>query len=559
MSLAGEHRRSVVGAVQRGVLLATILVALCAGRASAASLESLVSPGDLSAAHSDLASNCAACHSPFEATPERKLCVACHEAVGVDLRDALGLHGRHPAMAEQDDARSCRACHTEHEGLDAVTLRHEFDRAQHQFTDYPLAGAHRELACESCHAPAAPKRAAPTACVGCHAQDDAHGGLLGTECESCHGESSWSAHRFDHAQTGFAITGAHRALTCEGCHSSADFSTPGKTCVSCHAQDDVHAGALGSRCESCHGTATWSPKRIDHSRFGGFALDGGHAQPCASCHVNPEPLAGSTCLSCHADDDIHAGNNGTACASCHGVASWQPLPFDHVARTGFALAGAHAELACTTCHVGRIDTALPRECAGCHAEDPHAGQLGALCATCHGQFTWLDDLRFDHQFAEFPLHGAHTELECSSCHASARFHDAGAECAACHAQDDPHVGGAQQSFGADCGSCHEARDWLAVEFEHAAQTGFALVGAHASLTCESCHAGASLLRAEAADDCAHCHAARDPHAGEFGGDCAQCHSTRAFLPARGLQILLAPSPALSPSRSSSTGAEERSP
>ena len=40
------------------------------------------------------------------------------------------------------------------------------------------------------------------------------------------------------------------------------------------------------------------------------------------------------------------------------------------------------------------------------------------------------------------------------------------------------------AYGEDCGSCHVPRDWLIWEFDHRAQTRFALEGAHAQAACK---------------------------------------------------------------------------
>ena len=40
---------------------------------------------------------------------------------------------------------------------------------------------------------------------------------------------------------------------------------------------------------------------------------------------------------------------------------------------------------------------------------------------------------------------------------------------------------------AECGACHNARDWSVWDFDHGRRTRYALDGAHARVACASCH------------------------------------------------------------------------
>jgi len=57
-----------------------------------------------------------------------------------------------------------------------------------------------------------------------------------------------------------------------------------------------------------------------------------------------------TANGCHKADDSHAGRFGQKCNDCHDNLVWQPVKYDHLARTKFALIGVHAKLDCHTCH-----------------------------------------------------------------------------------------------------------------------------------------------------------------------------------------------------------------
>lgn len=79
-----------------------------------------------------------------------------------------------------------------------------------------------------------------------------------------------------------------------------------------------------------------------------------------------------------------------------------------------------------------------------------------------------------------------------------------------------------------CASCHGPEGWtparVTAAFDHS-KTAFALSGAHAAVSCRSCHQ--SLDFKSAPRDCASCH--RDVHHGELGADCGRCHTPRNFL------------------------------
>ncbi|MCB1037161.1 MAG: cytochrome C, partial [Acidobacteria bacterium] len=59
-----------------------------------------------------------------------------------------------------------------------------------------------------------------------------------TTCESCHSENAWQPANFNHNQTAFPLTGAHRTLDCQSCHAGGYSGTP-TDCFSCH-QDDYN-------------------------------------------------------------------------------------------------------------------------------------------------------------------------------------------------------------------------------------------------------------------------------------------------------------------------------
>jgi hypothetical protein len=88
------------------------------------------------------------------------------------------------------------------------------------------------------------------------------------------------------------------------------------------------------------------------------------------------------------------------------------------------------------------------------------------------------------------------------------------------------------NFPADCTLCHVGSDWQSVkssfEFDHEAETGVRLDGAHESAQCLRCHNDRGPAGMFAARGCAGCH--EDIHVGQLGRDCAKCHGEVTWNP-----------------------------
>lgn len=507
------------------ILVMTVAAAFLPQPAAAQTLlERLVMPGDLIEGHARLEEDCANCHTPFQQKSQNRLCLDCHKAVRTDIAADQGFHGRHPAVADTQ----CKHCHTDHQGRGADILRFNPRGFDHRFSDFTIDGAHATADCSGCHASGEKYRAAPDICISCHRDDDAHGGKLGEDCADCHTTTAWraAAASFDHLQTRFALTGAHREVPCQGCHLGEVYKDTPTACADCHQVRDVHGGRFGSRCESCHETVKWTAIRFDHDRDTKFALTGAHRETgCNACHLGNayEKDAGQLCIDCHREDDVHDGLNGRDCKACHNSTDWTVSSFDH-GKTRFALRGAHAAAPCETCHVRPADeVALPMACISCHArKDVHAGRFGARCGDCHTETSWRS-VRFDHARTRFPLRGAHARTGCKSCHTSPSAKvrlETG--CNACHARDDPHKG----ALGRDCARCHDEKKWRQNVFFDHGLTALPLIGLHAAVPCEECHV--SQVFSETAGGCIDCHAAKDIHNGALGRDCAGCHNPNGW-------------------------------
>ena len=79
------------------------------------------------------------------------------------------------------------------------------------------------------------------------------------------------------------------------------------------------------------------------------------------------------------------------------------------------------------------------------------------------------------------------------------------DCYACHQAD--YAGATNPDhqalgFSHDCATCHGFASWSGATFDHAS-TGFSLTGAHATLSCSTCHTGGALSSANTA--CVSCH------------------------------------------------------
>ena len=415
--------------------------------------------------------------------------------------------------------------------------------ARAQVSPGPLSKAHADFdgnfGCVTCHGKG--EGTMDQKCLACHGEIAAtiakrtgfHGHEARSKCAGCHPDHggrdfamvAWtggSPDKFDHAKTGFTLTGKHVATECKTCHSSE------------HMRGEV--ASLAKKGKRGH---SW------------MGLDAN----CASCH-----------------EDVHKGSLGQDCESCHTTAAFRPVTkFDH-ARTGFALTGKHAPVACAKCHEAAhlklardakgkgipLYKPLPHnECSACHA-DAHKGAFGPACSRCHStvDFHKVEEARFDHDRTRYPLRGQHAGIACAKCHDQKTAWGKKppfASCGGCH--DDVHARQATLAGNpVDCASCHDLAGFEPSTFDVArhAKTAFVLAGRHAVVACSKCHGGAFAESAAKTADlgsarvffhpkharCVECH--RDPHAGRFapGGerarsnDCLECHHLDAFRPSK---------------------------
>jgi hypothetical protein len=514
--------------VRRGLLLILMLLQPLQALAIDLNLERMLSPGALSQAHHKYEKDCQRCHSDFKQSQQNALCVDCHKEVGQDVAAKTGYHGRKPGIANSEcrlchsehqglqadivqlnthgfpheltdfplqglhQAVACQECHKSgqafreasgqcvdchreddvHKGSQGQQCKdcHSADGWRktvfdHGKTQFPLKGAHSQVACSQCHR-SNDYRQAEITCVSCHKIDDVHLNTFGAQCDGCHGVEKWSGVRFNHDRdTDFKLVGAHRSAQCAACHKpySVAKALP-QSCAGCHRQDDVHFGKNGEQCSQCHGENSWGKNRFDHGKTR-FPLRGAHESVrCNQCHQGNvhNPIKDTTCIACHRSNDVHKQSLGVQCQQCHRESGWhEDVQFDHE-LTPFPLLGRHATTACESCHENAQFAGTPFACVDCHrAQDPHRGALGKACGDCHHPTAW-DSWRFNHdRQTQFPLTGAHEGLFCEGCHAESlvQLKKQGAQCGQCHQADDVHRG----AYGSTCDTCHTTTDFSTLE------------------------------------------------------------------------------------------------
>jgi len=371
----------------------------------------------------NLGTNCKQCHSTESFTSLRRIrrfdhnttnfplkgahnqtdCFECHsqnESLVDVFQDRMGIKTNdciecHEDVHDNKFGQNCAECHNEKAWVDV-----SMDFFDHDNTDYPLEGLHKDVDCKECHTTSLTDPLAHSQCVDCH--EDYHEGQFTVaatgftpDCAECHTVDGFEGSLFtieNHQETSFPLEGAHIATPCFACHLPDDkweFRNIGERCVDCH--EDVHEGYIAAEfypnqeCTTCHTSDNWTDNLFDHG-VTEFALEGAHAEvACMECHTadvanGENQWAGFVdtpmeCASCHENvhDTQFEVEGVTDCARCHGVNNWEMDDFNHD-NTAFPLEGKHVEVACDQCHKpieanGEIITQYKFksfECVVCH-------------------------------------------------------------------------------------------------------------------------------------------------------------------------------------------------
>lgn len=250
-----------------GVATASVFLLRGSSFGEAAFWQQQVSPGNLSAAHSFLQTNCAACHTPVEGVQAAN-CIVCH-ANNVELlaRQPTAFHA---------NIQSCSACHVEHQGADRrpTSMDHaalaeiglselgsdRSDAEKIQARDQLVSWIRTQGSAER----AVPAHAELTTaemslnCASCHSTKDKHLGLLGQSCATCHSTSEWTIPAFQHPSP--------RSTDCSQCHQAPPSHymmhfemVDKKIAARDNAKGDGCCESVKvNQCYACHQTTSWN-------------------------------------------------------------------------------------------------------------------------------------------------------------------------------------------------------------------------------------------------------------------------------------------------------------
>ena len=498
-----------------------------------------------SGSHNGEWNNCTDCHANKNYTAFN--CTNCHE------------HSKSKMDGEHDDVNGysyqsteCFSCHPQGDKSGSFN---------HSTTNFELKGAHITADCLDCHTKGYSGKSME--CNSCHqknfteAKTPSHTAAgISVDCKTCHSSSAWQPSSFKHGTTGYELTGGHAAVVqCSSCHKGNTTSAQ-SDCISCHkVQYDEAKGHVAASfpadCRMCHNSNNWLGASFNHSQTA-FPLTGAHTTAdCASCHTSGVYTGLSMeCKSCHqtnfnsAQVPSHtAAGISFECKTCHTSTGWQPSTFNHT-TTGFALSGGHAAVVqCSSCHKGNTASATS-DCISCHkvqydgAKGHVASSFPTDCRMCHNSNNWLG-ASFNHSQTAFPLTGAHTTADCTSCHTSGVYTGLSMECKSCHqtnynaAVDPNHK---TLALHVTCADCHTTNPgWNPASFAiH--NNYYALTGAHSAIAkdCAACHKGTYV---NTPNTCNGCHAAdynmaANPNhkTAQFPTECATCHTSNAWVP-----------------------------
>ena len=385
---------------------------------------------------------CVSCHVNNNYTLSSTDCMSCHQSSWNSTQTLGGSVPNHVAANFPSTASACASCHPI-----TTWAAGQFD---HSTTGFPLQNSHqmapagKVTACTQCHVGGNYNlNILPTDCGNsqCHlttwqqTNNPTHSAVgsafAAANCSTCHDTTVWTNSTFNHAVTGWPLTGNHQmapagAITaCTQCHVGNNYNLTSTDCFGCHTMDWNSTQTLGgavpnhvaanfptSLCSTCHDTLLWADGKFDHSTTG-WALTGAHQMSpagkvtaCSQCHVSNNyslTSANTACYGCHVADwnstqtlggsvpNHIAAGYPTTCDTCHTTTSWLGATFNH---TYFPI--PHHGSVCNDCHQVSTDYSS-FTCINCHTTtahqqtqtvNTHAGVSGFVygpetCYNCH--------------------------------------------------------------------------------------------------------------------------------------------------------------------------------
>lgn len=218
--------------------------------------QALSSPGDLSKAHQSLEKDCESCHLPVSGVDDKQ-CIMCHaNDTAILIQQPTAFHA---------DIQECSTCHQEHLGRDATLTRMDHDLlavlarsfpdkiTSSTASEYLVANTLKELEqhvkIHPSNNPLLSEQESLLDCASCHANDDRHFKLFGTDCADCHGTSQWPISGYRHPSP--------RSTDCSQCHQAPpSHYKPHYKMMSQKIAGKPNAAV--EQCYQCHQKTSWS-------------------------------------------------------------------------------------------------------------------------------------------------------------------------------------------------------------------------------------------------------------------------------------------------------------
>lgn len=359
--------------------------------------------GKQSNPHGDLNFDCGECHNLESWQFDRNNATFDHTQTGFILKDAhemtecrschldlifnhIGINcvDCHTDIHKNEFGMNCEDCHTQQSWENRLEIFKE-----HNLTQFPLIGVHAAVECEACHINQQRNeyKNTPVECKDCHSDvyssvknPDHVANNFDKNCMECHNPDRWSPAIFNHDKTHFPLTGKHKMILCDECHSQGYVNLP-TDCWSCHESDfsissdpDHIQNNFSHECDICHSTNAWSPAEYNHDKTG-FPLTGTHnLLECSDCHIQGYSGLSADCFACHETEYNNTTNPNHIsanfpqdCESCHNTTNWNQTTWDHDSQYFPIYSGKHRGEwdTCDECHVNANDYSA-FECIDCH-------------------------------------------------------------------------------------------------------------------------------------------------------------------------------------------------